>query len=114
MHSAHAAAVGATLADFQWNLKTTSDAKAKLEKVEIAPLGDGKQTQVESDKAQDGRIGLDWETGRVYGEAQVRTRSKDADANVPLILPLPSNRHAELCARPDGDSGKQVHPDAVS
>ena len=72
MHSAHAAAVGATLADFQWNLKTTPDAKAKLEKVEIAPLGDGKQTQVESDKAQDGRIGLDWETGRVYGQAQVR------------------------------------------
>ncbi|GAA5981624.1 hypothetical protein JCM10908_004544 [Rhodotorula pacifica] len=70
LHSAHAAAVGATLADFQWNLKTTSDAKAKLEKVEIAPLGDGKQTQVDSDKAQDGRIGLDWETGRVYGEAQ--------------------------------------------
>lgn len=71
VHSAHAAAVGATLADFQWNLKTTSDAKAKLNKVEIAPLGDGKQTQVESDKAQGGRIGLDWETGRIYGEAQV-------------------------------------------
>ncbi|BGP57223.1 hypothetical protein JCM8202v2_004863 [Rhodotorula sphaerocarpa] len=82
VHSAHAAAVGATLANFQWNLKTTSDAKAKLEKVEIAPLGDGKQPQLESDKAQGGRIGLDWETGRVYGDAQNFARTlKELPAN---------------------------------
>lgn len=116
LHSAHAAAVGATLADFQWNLKTTSDAKTKLEKVEIAPLGDGKQTQVESDKAQDGRIGLDWETGRVYGQAQVRfyCLRKAYRGHQESIAHFGSDLRAELCPRSHGDAGKQVHADAVS
>lgn len=61
---------GATLANFNWNLKTTSAAKAKLEPVDIGLLGEGVKASLESEKGQDGRIPLDWETGKVYGEAQ--------------------------------------------
>lgn len=68
--SAHSAAVGATLASFQWNLKTTTEAKAKLEPVEIGLLGEKQEPSLESEKAKEGRIQLDWETGKVYGEAQ--------------------------------------------
>jgi len=61
---------GATLANFNWNLKTTSAAKAKLEPVDIGLLGEGVQASLESEKGADGRIPLDWETGKIYGEAQ--------------------------------------------
>lgn len=70
LDSPHSAAVGATLASFVWNLKTTSEAKAKLEPVEISLLGDKAEPSLESEKAKDGRIQLDWETGKVYGEVR--------------------------------------------
>lgn len=63
--SPHSAAVGATLASFAWNLKTTSDAKAKLEPVEIKLLGDKVASALKSESGEDGRIKLDWETGLV-------------------------------------------------
>ncbi|GAA5935804.1 hypothetical protein JCM10213_003694 [Rhodosporidiobolus nylandii] len=83
LSSAHSAAVGATLASFQWNLKTTSDAKKKLEPVEIGLLGDKAEPTLESEKAKDGRIQLDWESGVVYGEAQNFART---------LMELPANR----------------------
>lgn len=70
LDSPHSAAVGATLANFVWNLKTTSEAKAKLEPVEISLLGDKAEPSLESEKAKEGRIQLDWETGKVYGEVR--------------------------------------------
>ncbi|GAA5876625.1 hypothetical protein JCM8547_002424 [Rhodosporidiobolus lusitaniae] len=81
--SAHSAAVGATLASFVWNLKTTSDAKAKLEPVEIGLLGEKTEPTLESEKGKDGRIALDWETGKVYGQAQNFART---------LMELPANR----------------------
>ncbi|GAA5980613.1 hypothetical protein JCM11641_006699 [Rhodosporidiobolus odoratus] len=81
--SAHSAAVGATLASFSWNLKTTTDAKAKLEAVEIGLLGDKSEPTLESEKGKDGRIQLDWETGKVYGEAQNLART---------LMEMPANR----------------------
>lgn len=70
LDSPHSAAVGATLASFVWNLKTTSEAKAKLEPVEISLLGNKAEPSLESEKANGGRIQLDWETGKVYGEVR--------------------------------------------
>ncbi|GAA5919901.1 hypothetical protein JCM6882_004742 [Rhodosporidiobolus microsporus] len=81
--SAHSAAVGATLASFAWNLKTTTEAKAKLEPVEIGLLGEKQQPQLESEKAKEGRIQLDWESGKVYGDAQNFART---------LMELPANR----------------------
>ncbi|GAA5850143.1 hypothetical protein JCM9279_003541 [Rhodotorula babjevae] len=83
LHSAHSAAVGATLASHVWNLKTTSDAKAKLEPVEIGLLGEAQAPQLDSEQAKDGRIQLDFETGKVYGEAQNFAR---------VLMELPANR----------------------
>ncbi|GAA6002546.1 hypothetical protein JCM10207_001174 [Rhodosporidiobolus poonsookiae] len=83
LSSAHSAAVGATLASFQWNLKTTSDAKKKLEPVEIGLLGEQAAPTLESEKAKEGRIQLDWESGKVYGEAQNFART---------LMELPANR----------------------
>ncbi|KAK4333894.1 Cytosol aminopeptidase family, catalytic domain-domain containing protein [Rhodotorula toruloides] len=83
LDSPHSAAVGATLASFVWNLKTTSEAKAKLEPVEISLLGDKAEPSLESEKAKDGRIQLDWETGKVYGEAQNLAR---------VLMETPANR----------------------
>ncbi|GJN89186.1 hypothetical protein Rhopal_002162-T1 [Rhodotorula paludigena] len=83
LHSPHSAAVGATLASHVWNLKTTSDAKAKLEPVEIGLLGDANQPTLESEKAKDGRIQLDWHTGEIYGQAQNIAR---------VLMELPANR----------------------
>lgn len=83
LSSPHAAAVGSTLASFEWNLKTTSSAKAKLEPVEIGLLGESKPSTLASESGQDGRIPLDWETGKVYGEAQNMARLlKETPANV--------------------------------
>jgi hypothetical protein len=63
-------------------LKTTSDAVAKREPVEIGLLGEKKEPTLSSEKAQDGRIQLDWETGKVYGEAQNLARTlKELPAN---------------------------------
>ncbi|GAA5829138.1 hypothetical protein JCM5353_005299 [Sporobolomyces roseus] len=81
--SPHSAAVGATLANFNWNLKTTSAAKAKLEPVDIGLLGEGVQASLESEKGVDGRIPLDWETGKIYGEAQNFART---------LMEMPANR----------------------
>ncbi|GAA5843580.1 hypothetical protein JCM11251_007122 [Rhodosporidiobolus azoricus] len=81
--SAHSAAVGATLASFQWNLKTTTEAKAKLEPVEIGLLGEKQEPTLESEKAKEGRIPLDWETGKVYGQAQNFART---------LMEIPANR----------------------
>ncbi|GAA6027387.1 hypothetical protein JCM8097_007818 [Rhodosporidiobolus ruineniae] len=81
--SPHSAAVGATLANFVWHLKTTSDAKKKLEPVEIGLLGEKAEPTLESEKAKDGRIQLDWETGKVYGDAQNFART---------LMELPANR----------------------
>lgn len=73
LHSAHAAATGSTLASFVWNLKSTSAAKELLEPVEISCLKTDSQVEsLESDKKAGGRIGLDWESGVVYGRAQVK------------------------------------------
>ncbi|GAA5915662.1 M17 family metallopeptidase [Sporobolomyces salmoneus] len=83
LSSPHSAAVGSTLASFAWNLKTTSAAKAKLEPVEIGLLGENVKPQLESEQSQDGRIELDWETGKVYGEAQNMAR---------LLKETPANR----------------------
>ncbi|GAA5848691.1 hypothetical protein JCM3766R1_006413 [Sporobolomyces carnicolor] len=83
LSSPHAAAVGSTLASFEWNLKTTSSAKAKLEPVEIGLLGESKPSTLASESGQDGRIPLDWETGKVYGEAQNMAR---------LLKETPANR----------------------
>ncbi|GAA5928325.1 M17 family metallopeptidase [Sporobolomyces koalae] len=81
--SPHSAAVGATLADFNWHLKTTSAAKAKLEPVEIDVLGGSSvKASLESESGNHGRIPLDWETGRIYGEAQNFARMlKETPAN---------------------------------
>ncbi|GAA5943638.1 hypothetical protein JCM1841_004591 [Sporobolomyces salmonicolor] len=81
--SPHSAAVGATLANHVWNLKTTSDAKAKLEPVEIGLLGDRAAPTLESEQASEGRIALDWETGKVYGQAQNFAR---------VLMETPANR----------------------
>ncbi|GAA6059290.1 hypothetical protein JCM10212_006683 [Sporobolomyces blumeae] len=83
--SPHSAAVGSTLASFTWNLKTTSSAKAKLEPVEIGLLGGGDHVEstLASESGQDGRIKLDWETGKVYGQAQNFAR---------VLMEMPANR----------------------
>ncbi|GAA5878969.1 hypothetical protein JCM16303_007248 [Sporobolomyces ruberrimus] len=83
LSSSHAAATGATLASFAWNLKTTSAAKSKLELVEIGLLGQDVKPSLESETGKDGRIPLDWETGKVYGEAQNMAR---------LLKETPANR----------------------
>lgn len=76
LHSAHAAAVGATLASFDGyqsnHHKSTTAAKEKLEPVQIDLLGDKAEASLESDKAANGRIPLTWETG-----ASVETNSLD-------------------------------------
>lgn len=71
-HSAHAAAVGANLASFAWNLKTTSAAKEALVQPTISLLaGASSKSTLESEKASGGiRNELSWDTGLVYARAQ--------------------------------------------
>ncbi|KAM0750484.1 hypothetical protein T439DRAFT_339873 [Meredithblackwellia eburnea MCA 4105] len=80
--SPHSAAVGATLASFEWNLKTTSEAKAKLEPVEIKPLVEDSAATLESENGKNGKLKLDWKTGVIYGQAQNLARElKETPAN---------------------------------
>lgn len=82
LSSPHSAAVGATLASFVWNLKSTTADVAKLQPVEIGLLGEQATPTLESEKAKGDRIQLDWETGKVYGEAQNFARTlKELPAN---------------------------------
>lgn len=83
LYSAHAAAVGATLAEWQFNLKSTSSAKKELEPTTLSLLGDKAKPTLESEQATDGRIQLDWDTGVVYGQAQNLARR---------LMELPANK----------------------
>ncbi|KAK4046779.1 hypothetical protein OIO90_006445 [Microbotryomycetes sp. JL221] len=87
LHSAHSAAVGATLASwdgYQSNHhKSTTAAKEKLAPVEIDLAGDAKQApSLSSEKGSDGRIPLSWETGKIYAQAQNLARE---------LMELPAN-----------------------
>ncbi|KAM0787749.1 hypothetical protein ACM66B_003806 [Microbotryomycetes sp. NB124-2] len=85
LYSAHAAAVGATLAAFDGyqsnHHKSTTAAKEKLAPVEIELAGDGEQ-QLASEQGKDGRIPLTWDTGKVYAQAQNLARE---------LMELPAN-----------------------
>ncbi len=83
LYSAHAAATGATLASWAFNLKSTSAAKKELEPVQITLLGDKAAPTLESEKASGGRIQLDWESGVIYGQAQNLARE---------LMELPANK----------------------
>jgi aminopeptidase len=73
VYSPHAAAVGSHLASWVWNLKSTTSAKALLEPVEIECLG-SQTAELSSEKAHQGRIALDWNTGTIYAKAQNMAR----------------------------------------
>ena len=81
LYSAHAAAEGSTLASHVFTLKTTSDAKKKLEPVTITAAGKPER-QLASEDGKDGRIPLDWSTGEIYAKAQNLARTlMDEPAN---------------------------------
>ncbi|KAI5480452.1 leucyl aminopeptidase [Pseudohyphozyma bogoriensis] len=82
LYSPHAAATGATLASWVWNLKSTTDAKALLEPVTISPAVDAAPS-LASETGEDGLIKLDWASGEIYGQAQNFARE---------LMELPANR----------------------
>ncbi|SCV74024.1 BQ2448_6456 [Microbotryum intermedium] len=82
LHSPHSAAVGATLASFAFNLKTTTAAKKQLEPIQIDVLGNPTESQLETESEKYGKP-LTWETGKIYGEAQNWARYlKELPANL--------------------------------
>jgi len=82
LYSAHSAAVGATLASWTFNLKSTTAAKKELDKVELSVLGGQAEPTLASDKPSGGKIPLDWDTGIIYGQAQNLARE---------LMELPAN-----------------------
>lgn len=67
--SSHAAAVGATLSTFNYSLKTTEEAKEQKKSINYEQVG--KETvQLSVEKQKGSLIGLDWNTGIIFGQAQ--------------------------------------------
>ncbi|GAA99171.1 uncharacterized protein L969DRAFT_23046 [Mixia osmundae IAM 14324] len=67
VYSAHAAATGAHLALFAWNLKTSDKAKTALATAKAAKLELASDASIQPLSID---VGLDWQTGKIYSEAQ--------------------------------------------
>ncbi|MBW0473128.1 hypothetical protein O181_012843 [Austropuccinia psidii MF-1] len=68
--SPHAAAVGATLGTFHYNVKTKQEAVQKRNSIVYKPLLDSSDSSAVEKGDRGKPIGLDWSTGLIFGQAQ--------------------------------------------